>query len=450
MSGRADNLPADVIPRCAVPTRYERIPALASAILGGPVGRYAAIGRRGWYPAAAVLSSLSSVFIALSVLQRNHCISKGWATPGSLWHYCYSDLPVAVAGPAGSHPWDSVGGSAAPPLTSIVTWLVRILVPDGSQLRLQQGMFAIGAAVIAACIAAAVCFLASAMPRGPWAAAHVALSPVLFTAALTSFDALAAMLAAGSLWAFSRRRPAWAGAFAAAAGLARPQLFVLLVALLLIDSKRTDRQELKQDVLGALGVCAVVLVPMFLLADDPLRPLTNWAAQGANYGSAWFLFGLAGVRFSSDMLTMLGLLGWLLALVLGYVLVRFEEVEEPAAVALAMLLMVLFFGRALPLQAALWVLPLVAACVAKWRDHLIWAAAEFAYFLVLWPFVARASNEAKALPDGWFAAISILRLAGWLYLVFALLRRHWSTDSSRHAVAGRIDRSGTTPSTPHV
>lgn len=450
MTSRADTPPSDVPARSWVPTRYEKIPALASQIIGGPVGRYATVGRRSWYPAAAVLSALSSVFIALSVLQRNHCVSKGWATPGSLWRYCYSDLPVTVSVPTGSSPWSNSVTGSQPPLTAIVTWLVRAIVPDGSQLRLQQGMFAFGAAVIALCIAAAVSFMTASMPRGPWAAAHVALSPVLFTAALTSFDAVAVLAVAVALWAYARRSYPVAGAAAMAAALTRPLLGVVLVAIVLVLASQPRRSGLVRSLIGAVGALMVVAAPLVIVADDPFASLRLWNSQAANYGSVWFIFGLSGVGISPTVLTLLAALGWVVALAVGAALVRFERFDHPAAVALAMLVVVVFFARAMPVQAALWALPLVAACAVTWRSHLTWAACEFAYFLVVWPFVARASNAPKALPDGWYVALTVVRLLGWVLLAFCAVRGQLPTDSSRIAVTGRLGKSARTPSTPNV
>ena len=450
MTSRADIPPADTPARSWAPSRHDTVVRMASQVIGGPLGRFAAVGQRGWRPAAAVLSALSSVFIALSVLQRNHCINNGWATPGSLWRYCYSDLPVAVSVPAGSTPWASSAIGGQPPLTAIVTWLVRLLVPEGSQLRLQQGMFAFGAGVIALCIAAAVCFLAASLPRGPWAAAHLALSPVLFTAALTSFDALAVLFVAVSLWAYARQRPMLAGAAAMAAALTRPMLGVVLLALLLVATSEPSKRGLGRIAGGAGLVFLLTSLAVLAGSDDPLFPLTNWEAQVASYGSTWFVFELAGARVSPTVLTLMAAMSWIAAAVIGAVLVRFERISSPAPIALLMLLAVMLFARTLPVQAALWVLPLLAACALTWRTHLIWAAGEVAYFLVVWPFVARASNAAKALPDGWYAAFVVLRLAGLVFLATMVVRESLSTDSSRHPDTGKLGGSTFAPSTPHV
>lgn len=415
----SDEAPRRVPVRAWAPTRGDAVAAAASRVVGGPLGRHAVVGARGWRPAAAVLSALASVFVALGVLQKNHCVSAGWATPGSLWRACYSDLPVAVGSAAGATPWENPAIGGAPPLTAVLTWVVRLLVPGGSQLRQQQGMFAWGAAAIALLIAVAVCFTAAAMPRGPWVAAHVALSPVLITSALISFDALAVALVAAGLWAWRRQRLATSGALLAAALLARPSLGAVLAAALVVTAARGQNRAAGRLLAGAAPVVVVAFGAMMLAGADPFAGLTAWRSQTASYGSLWHVLALAGVAIAPSTLTLLSLLGWLVAAALGWLLARGDRTLPLAPVALVMLVVVMVTGRALPVQAALWVLPLVALCAVRWRDHLVWAGAEFAYFVIIWGFVARDSNGAKALPQEWYAFFVGLRLVALFFLVRA-------------------------------
>lgn len=361
--------------------------------------------------------------MALGVLQKNHCVSTGWATPGSLWRACYSDLPVAVAADGGSTPWSNPAIGNQPPLMAIITWLVRTVVPGGSQLRLQQGMFAWGAAVIAALIALTVVLTASALPRGPWAAAHVALSPVLVTVSLVSFDALGMMFVAAGLWAWYRKQPAWCGVFLACAFLTRPTLGVVLLAAVLVPLASGDGVsrlgEVGRIVLGACAVTALVAGITLIAGGDLFASFDVWRDQGASYGSLWYVLALCGIDFSPDLLTGLSLFGWLAAGVIGWLAASSRPRVPVEAVALVMLVVVMLTSRAVPVQAALWLLPLIALCGVRWRDHLLWAGVEFAYFVLVWIFVARDSNPAKALPDGWFAFITGLRAVAWLFLARA-------------------------------
>lgn len=407
--------------RFAVPTREEAIPAIASQVIGGPVGRYARVGTRGWRPAAAVLSVFSAMFIALGVVQKNHCVNGGWASPPSLWRACYSDLPVAVATPAGSNPWSAVGASSTPPLTAILTWFVHIIVPGGSQLRLQQGMFAWGAAVIALLMAVAIILTASAMPQSPWSAAHIALSPLLITCALISFDALGMMLVAWGLWAWNRGRMPVAGVALIGAFLTRPAMGVVFLACLLVAFARGRIRELGGFFAGALAALFVVFGIMLMCGANPFDCLTSWASSAAMYGSLWYLLTFAGITFGTTTLTVVALLGWVGACGIGFFLARSNKDLNVAAIAILMMVMVIATSRAVPVQAGLWLLPLLAMCGVKWRDHLIWAGVEFAYFVVVWGFIARGSNMVKALTPGWYSFFCGARIVGLFFITRAAL-----------------------------
>ena len=76
------------------PSREDPVVAAASVVAGGPAGRRALPGRRGWWTVARVLVVASMVMLALGVVEKQHCRANGWSTPDMFFHACYSDLPV--------------------------------------------------------------------------------------------------------------------------------------------------------------------------------------------------------------------------------------------------------------------------------------------------------------------------------------------------------------------
>jgi len=71
----------------------------------------------------------------------------------------------------------------------------------------------------------------ASVPRTPWRAAHIALSPVLVLAGLVSVDLLGVLLASAALWAWGRSRVVLAGVMMGLAISARSYPLVLLVAI---------------------------------------------------------------------------------------------------------------------------------------------------------------------------------------------------------------------------
>src|SRR5674476_929844 len=312
-------------PESVAPTRTDPVAAAASEIIGGPLGRYAALARHtagpAWQPAAAVLVALSSLTVAFGVLQKGHCFSNGWNPPDQFWHACYSDLPVVYLSSGLGHSMPYLAGSQPldqPLISGLVMWLVGLAVPDGSALVRQQWYFALWAVLITVIVMALVAVTAASLPRAPWRAAHVALSPVLVLAGLVSVDLLGVLLAAVAMRAWGRNRVASAGFMLGLAISARSYPLVLLVAIGLL-AVRSGRVGAWRRLAGtALATWFAVSLPWLVMnADGLLSVYRSWWRGGASYGSVWMVSGLLGQSLPQSRLTVLVIAGWLAALAVG-------------------------------------------------------------------------------------------------------------------------------------
>jgi uncharacterized membrane protein len=98
-----------------------------------------------------------------------------------------------------------------------------------------------------------------------------------------------------------------------------------------------------------------------------------------------------------------------------------------AEVALVLVAVALLTGKAFPVQASLWLLPLVALCGLRWRAHLVWAGAEALHFVMVWLYVGGLSKPDRGLPPGWYAVFLVIRVAAVAYLVWQV----WRTAAAR-------------------
>src|SRR5665648_1232077 len=80
------------------------------------------------------------------------------------------------------------------------------------------------------------------------------------------------------------------------------------------------------------------------------------------------------------------------------------------------------YKRQVPVQAGLWLLPLIALAGLKWRDHLIWAGVEATNLVAVWLYIAGLSKPDRGLPPGLYAVLLGLRLATWLYVLLQVWR----------------------------
>jgi len=424
-------------PESDAPTRTDPVAAAASQVIGGPLGRYAARARHtagaAWLPAAAVLVGLSSLSVALGVLQKAHCFANGWNTPDQFWHACYSDLPVVYASSGLGHAMPYLPGSPPldqPVISGLVMWLVGLVVPSGSALVRQQWYFALWALLVTVIVMALVAVTAASVPRAPWRAAHVALSPVLVLAGLVSVDLLGVMLASMALWAWGRNKVVFAGFMLGLAISARSYPLVLLVAigLLAVRAGRVGAWA-KLAAMAVVTFFAVSLPWLVMNSDGLLSVYRSWWRAGAGYGSLWMVSvdvvggrlvvpTVLGHSLSEGAVTALAILGWLAALVVGALFtLSLDRRPAVAEVSLVMLVIVVVTGKAVPVQASLWLLPLIALIGLKWRDHLIWAGFEATYFVAVWLYIAGLSKPDRGLRSSQYSLLLGLRLAAWLFVL---------------------------------
>lgn len=412
----------------------------ATVAFGGPIGRYARVGRTlPWQPAAAVLTFVASVLVALGTFQKGYCTAHGWGAPEVFWRACYSDLPFLFSATPlqdGGYPYPAAGpGLAQPPLTGALMWLLSVLVPGGDAFERQRSYVLVWAIALVAILAALVVVTARSARRNPWRAAHVACSPLLVTAALVSPDLFGVMLASAGLYLWSRRRPELAGVLFGLAIAARtyPVLLVLVVGLLAVRAGRVAAWAAMAGTALLSYVGALLAVYVAGVASGGARglgdlsgllaPYRQWGTAGPDYGSLWYLPRLAGVTISPQVAVSLAVAGWVLALSLGAA-VALSAPHRPtiAEVSLIVVGVVLLTGRSLPVQASLWLLPLVALAGLRWRDHLVWATGELLYFVAIWLYLGGTSDAARALPLPWLMVFSAVRLAGIAWLVVAAWR----------------------------
>ena len=436
-----------------VPSWRDPVVARATGVVGGPLGRHAVVGRRGLAGVAAALVVLGAGMLSLGVWQKGHCLLKGWSTPDQFWRACYSDVPVVhVSSPLADRllPWSGEIPSTQPPLPGLVMWLLARVSPQaGPGVAAQQGVFVAWALLATVLLAVGVVAAVALLPRNPWRAAHLALSPVLVTLALVSVDLLGVTLTLLALWAWQRRHPWLAGALLGWAVLVRP--FPLLVLLALVVVARRDGRPLRgaQAVVGATLAALLVLVPLVALQPQALTSAEQWWSQGAGYGALQMLPRLAGLPLLTTASTWIAVAGWVTAVAMTVLLglrTRLGAVQLAAAATAVVALT----APSLSVQSGLWVLPLLVLSARPWWEHLVWAGVETLHFVATWLHIAFDSDPGRGLPPLAYAVVVLLRAAAWGWLLWRIAgeprpptrSRAWSPPAAR---SGPVPAAATPP-----
>ncbi len=247
---------------------------------------------------------------------------------------------------------------------------------------------------------------------------------MLVLAGLVSVDLLGVMLASAALWAWGRSRVLMAGVLMGLAISARSYPLVLLVAIGLLAVRSGRVSAWRQLAVAALATWFAVSLPWLVMnADALLSVYRSWWRAGASYGSVWMVPTLMGRVLPQGAATPLAILGWVAALAVGaFFALSLDRRPTVAEVSLVMLVIVLVTGKSVPVQAGLWLLPLIALIGMQWRDHLVWAAFEATYFVAVWLYIAGLSKPDRGLPRGPYALLLVLRLAAMLFVVSQVWR----------------------------
>lgn len=379
----------------------------------------------------APIALLAALPVLVSLWKQGPCLQQGWGGTEPFWRFCYSDLAVGVqtadaqrgitAYLFGDVPLDQ------PPLTGSVVSFIAGRAPGEGPVATQRWVLGVWA-VLAVLALVLMAWWVRTTPGHRGDALQVAVAPVAALTILLSPDLLGVVLATGGLWAWSRRHPALAGALLGAGVMARtyPALLVLVVA---VHAWRTGRErELPRFGGAALATVAVIALPFLVLSPATLtRSWSAWLDAPAGLGSVWYLPTLAGSPWPASVITLVAVLGILVAVVLAALLVLGAPwAPRLGAVALLAVAVVLVTGKSFPVQTSLWLVPLVALAGVRWRDHLVWALAEAVHFMAVWLYLGGLQNPDKSLPPGWYAVALLLRVVAVGYLAV----RAWQTAAA--------------------
>jgi hypothetical protein len=176
----------------------------------------------------------------------------------------------------------------------------------------------------------------------------------------------------------------------------------------------------------------------------------GWKDAAPGYGSLWLVPSLIQqsrpprarwwppVHALDGSGATTGVLLGLAAVVVGTLVLALAARRRPRLAHLALIAVAgtLFVSKSLPVQASLLLLPFVALAGLRWRDHLLWATTELAYFVGVWLFIAGATKPERGLPAGFYLVLVLARLAGIAWL---------AVQAGRAAVDPALDPVRTPP-----
>lgn len=425
-------------PAVVAPSTEDPVADAGSEAMGGPLGRHALTARARWTP-LRVLALVAIGMFALGMVQKYPCYDGGWFQGASTQytHACYSDIPHLFYGRGfaeGGLPYfdripESVSGGMEyleyPVLTGAFMQLAAWFTPgDGSIQHREQMFWFANASLLMICAVIMVIAVARTHRRRPWDAALVALAPALALNATINWDLLAVALTAVGMYLWARRNPVWAGVFIGLATAAKLYPVLLLGPLLLLCLRAGRLRQFGAAAGGAAGAWLVVNLPVMVLAPQGWAKFYSFSQErGEDFGSFWLILMQQRGRPLEDVNTYAS--AGMLLLCAGIAVLALCAPRRPRFAQLAFLVVAAFVltNKVYSPQYVLWLIPLAALARPRWRDFLVWQAAEVVYFLGIWLYLAHnVSDKQQGLPENGYHVVILIHLLGTLYLCGTVVR----------------------------
>jgi uncharacterized membrane protein len=475
-----------------LPSRTDPVGSALSGMIGGPVGRHAAVGRSPILTPLRVMFIIALVFLALGWSTKSPCLQTvgtgppdhrvaNWKDQRAYFELCYSDT-VPLYGAEllnqGKFPYksswietDSSGrpqrqydGRTAirymeyPVLTGVYQYVAMSMaktytavvkmwsLPVVAEVVMFFNFAALGLALAWLATVWATAMLAG---RRIWDAALVAASPILIFQIFTNFDALAVALATGGLLAWARRRPVLAGALIGLGAAAKLYPALLLVPLLVLAIRTGRLPDAARTMVAAIGTWTVVNLPVMLMfprgwseffrlntrrGDDMdslynvIKSFTGW--QGFDPG--------LGFWQPPTMLNLFVAVVLLLCLA-GVAYIGLTAPQRPRLAQLAFLVVATFLlvNKVWSPQFSLWLVPLAVLALPHRRILLAWMTIDALVWIPRMYYLYGEVN--KGLPQQWFTATVLIRDLAVVALIVLVIRQIYRPRDDLVRWWGRVD-----------
>lgn len=421
----------------------------SSEVIGGPLGRHARTGHpyRTWWLPVRVLLAVAFFASTLAFVADQHCRAADWQSPDMYTHICYSDIPALYTSRGldqHRNPFTDFGEDgpiAQPVVANIVMYLTAWLIPSGTEAERRLRYYDTNA--LLAVIFLAISVLVAARLVDQWRdAIFVAIAPAGVLALFIGWDGLAVMLVLIGMLLYRRGSPWWAGIVI---GLSIATAFypiIVLVAFYLIGARSVGLTDSDRVIVAALATWGALDVVVAIFAFEGVTAFYQvLMQQGAAYGSLWLALNMI-TGWTPVALNLFWLGGLTLALAALITFLRHRRLHPTLGQA-ALLVTAIYFitAKTYSPQHVLLLIAMAALAGLRWRDLVIWQGIEVLYHVAIWQYLATISDGKRGLDADAYAWITLLHIAGLVYLIWRTLQQVSAEHSDLHDVLYRLPES---------
>lgn len=403
-------------------------------------------------PCTLLAAALTWLVLALRQIP---CRMTLTGAPNAYYRLCYSDIPVLYQArhlQEGTNPFGleyPVGTGAlvalARSLTQALGGAVGPNTPWPEALHSLHLFTAVTGVLLFVSYLALCVAHVRMQPTRPWDAMMIAAAPVVLATGLVNWDLACVALASIALWCWARRRPGWAGILLGLGAATKLYPALLLVPLFALCWRRGTMVARDSFVRTAIGFLLAWGIPNGLVAALwPHAWVHFWTfnrSRTADLGSLWYVAQLAGhpVPGMNVWITLLDVVGAAAVVALALRAPRRPRVGQLAYLMVAWFLVV---NKVYSPQYVLWLLPLVVLARPRWRDYLIWTAAELLYFGAVWGHLAGTTVTPGTGQDRLYWMAVVIRVVAELWFASMVVFDMWNPDDDPVRADGGDDPLG--------
>jgi hypothetical protein len=368
-----------------------------------------------------VLVALAILAALLSVAKFSHCANTGWATPDQYVHACYSDLPALFEArglSTNQWPFASDDNSVEYP---VITAMVMYVTSFAANSPLSY--FNINIFFLILLFIATVLVVRKIRPEFAYL---VPVAPAMIASLFINWDlwAIASMMLA--IYWFDRKQYLPSAVLLGISVSTKFLPIFLLIPIVFIFWREAKIKEAIIYVAITFGIWFAINLPFAVTTP------TGWwrfyklnLDRGPDWGSFWLALQQLGVNLTN--LNYLSILLLLIALTsIAILLFELKYTPSLASVAFFVIASVMLASKVYSPQYVLWLTPLAVIALTNTKDlhaFWVWQTTETIYHIAIWQHLAQVTDAKFGLGPTPFAILTLLRIAGTIYLMAVLARR---------------------------
>jgi hypothetical protein len=368
-----------------------------------------------------ILVVLAILAALLSVAKFSHCANTGWATPDQYVHACYSDLPALFEArglSTNEWPFASDDNSVEYPVVTAMVMYATSFAADSPVSYFNINIFFLILLFIATVLVV--------RKIRPEFAYLVPVAPAMIASLFINWDlwAIASMMIA--IYWFDRKQYL---ASSVLLGISISTKFLpifLLIPIVFIFWRDAKMKEAIKYLAITFGIWLAINLPFALTTP------TGWwrfyklnLDRGPDWGSFWLALQQLGINLTN--LNYLSVLLLLIALTtIAILLFELKYTPSLASVAFFVIASVMLASKVYSPQYVLWLTPLAVIALTNSKDlhaFWLWQTTEIIYHIAIWQHLAQVTDAKFGLGPTPFAILTLLRIAGTIYLMAVLARR---------------------------